>query len=101
MASPGPESTSMLDPDMFVEPQVLIPASTTQQSIQPTDSIASKKGPRTSFVWKHMPGPVNTIYTQGKHVYWRCQYCPREYRESGGTAFIARHLRTEHNITDE
>ena len=53
---------------------------------------------RTSFVWKHMPGPINSIYTRGQRVYWRCKYCTKEYRESGGTGYIALHLKTAHYI---
>jgi len=29
-----------------------------------------------------------------------CKYCPREYRESGGTGYIAQHLKTTHDIHD-
>jgi hypothetical protein len=46
-----------------------------------------------------MPGPSNTVYSKEHHVYWRCQYCPREYKESGGTTIIANHLKT-HDIFD-
>jgi hypothetical protein len=55
---------------------------------------------RTSFVWKHMPGPINSIYTRDQRVYWRCKYCTKEYRESGGTGYIALHLKTAHDIHD-
>ena len=47
-----------------------------------------------------MPGPVNTIYARGQRVYWRCKYCTKEYRESGGTGYIALHLKTAHDIHD-
>jgi hypothetical protein len=47
-----------------------------------------------------MPGSVNSIYTRGQHVYWRCKYCTKEYRESGGTGYIALHLKTAHDIHD-
>jgi hypothetical protein len=52
MASPGLELTVplMLDPNMFFEPQVLIPISTTQQSTLLIDLITSKKQPYTLFV---------------------------------------------------
>jgi hypothetical protein len=47
-----------------------------------------------------MPGPSNTLYYKEQWVCWRCQYCPREYRESGGTTVIANHLKT-HEVYDE
>jgi hypothetical protein len=49
-----------------------------------------------------MPGPIDTIYQQegSEAIYWCCKYCPKEYRESGSTAFIAVYLQTVHGIVD-
>jgi hypothetical protein len=46
---------------------------------------------RSSFVWNHMPGPANTMYTKEgtSLVVWRCKYCLKELLASGGTAHIA------------
>jgi hypothetical protein len=80
--------------ETFVDPELSsLPPSTTQ-SISSTGATSTKKRPRTSWVWQHMPGPSNTVYHKDQCVYWRCQYCPREYRESGGTTVIANHLKT-------
>jgi hypothetical protein len=99
MASPAPESStlSVLEAELSTIPPL------TEQSTRSTSPqlpSSTVKRSRTSFVWKHMPGPVNTIYTRGQRVYWRCKYCPREYRESGGTGYIAQHLKTTHDIHD-
>jgi hypothetical protein len=64
----------------------------------PSSSVIQRT--RTSFVWKHLPGPINSIYTRGQRVYWRCKYCTKEYRESGGTGYIALHFKTAHDIHD-
>jgi hypothetical protein len=107
MTSPAPESSVLSVPgtELFItDSQASIPMSREQQSnrsTSPRSSLVSVKRSRTSFVWKHMPGPVNTIYIRGQQVYWRCQYCTREYRESGGTAYIALHLKIAHDIQDE
>src|SRR5882757_6088112 len=87
MVSPAPESStlSVLEAELSTIPPL------TEQSTRSTSPqlpSSTVKRSRTSFVWKHMPGPVNTIYTRGQRVYWRCKYCPREYRESGETSVV-------------
>jgi hypothetical protein len=49
-----------------------------------------------------MLGPIDTIYQRegSGAIYWRCKYCPKEYTESGGTAFIVVHLHTVHEIVN-
>src|SRR5258708_36455453 len=101
MASTEPESSAL----SAVESELsTIPPSTEEQSTRSTSpqllSSSVTQRNRTSFVWKHMPGPVNSIYTRGQRVYWRCKYCTKEYRESGGTGYIALHLKTAHDIND-
>ena len=106
-----PQSTSTLreatplEAVSFLESELsTIPPSTEEQSTRSTSpqllSSSVTQRNRTSFVWKHMPGPVNTIYARGQRVYWRCKYCTKEYRESGGTGYIALHLKAAHDIHD-
>jgi hypothetical protein len=67
---------------------------------QSSTSFASKKRPRTSRIWDHMPVPRETIIlnNQGK-VIWRCTYCRKEYQESSGTAVVTTHLLEAHSIS--
>lgn len=100
-SSPPPESSVLSShdtPDLESFDPVTSSSSTKRYRRKPTE----KRRARTSFVWKHMPGPIDTIYQQegSEAIYWRCKYCPKEYRESGGTAFIAVHLQTVHEIVD-
>ena len=105
-SSPPPESSTLStintqDLESIQQPIELSITSTTStipRSRKPTE----KHRIRTSFVWSHMPGPANTIYQKGvpEVIYWRCKYCPKEYRESGGTAHIAGHLRAIHKVID-
>jgi len=97
MTSSVPESNalSILDTEEFGN-SPLIPLSSTQ-STSPQQSF--RKRQRTSFIWEHMPDPPHTIYAKGQFIYWHCRYCPKQYRESGGTTFIIRHLES-HDIVD-
>jgi hypothetical protein len=102
MTSPAPGSSALSDlyPESFISPELSsLPPPSTLQSTSSMTNTTVKKRPRTSWVWQHMPGPSNTVYFKEHHVYWRCQYCPREYKESGGTTIIANHLKT-HDIFD-
>jgi hypothetical protein len=102
MTSPAPGSSALSDlyPESFISPELSsLPPPSTLQSTSSMTNTTVKKRPRTSWVWQHMPGPLNTVYFKEHHVYWRCQYCPREYKESGGTTIIANHLKT-HDIFD-
>ena len=64
MASQEPESStlSVLDTELSTIPP-LTEQSTCSTSPQLRSSSTVKRS-RTSFVWKHMPGPVNTINTR-------------------------------------
>jgi hypothetical protein len=101
MASTEPESSALsaIESELSTRPPSAEeqPARLTSPQL-PSSSVIQRT--RTSFVWRHMPGPVNFIYTRGQHVYWRCKYCTKEYRESGGTGYIALHLKTAHDIHD-
>src|SRR5258705_12101748 len=101
MASTEPESSALsaVESELSTIPPSVEEKSTRLTSPQLLSSSVLQRS-RTSFVRKHMPGPVNTIYTRGQRVYWRCKYCTREYSESGGTAYIALHLKTAHDIHD-
>jgi hypothetical protein len=101
MASTAPESSALsaLESELFTTPPSAEEQSARSTSPQLLSSPVMQRS-RTSFVWKHMPGPVNTIYTRGQRVYWRCKYCTKEYRESGGAGYIALHLKTAHDIHD-
>ena len=100
MASTEPESSvvSVVESELSTMPPSAEEQSTRSTSPQLPSSVIQRT--RTSFVWKHMPGPINSIYTRGQRVYWRCKYCTKEYRESGGTGYIALHLKTAHDIHD-
>ena len=70
MASTEPESSTL----SAVESELsTMPPSVEEQSTRLTSSqLASSsviQRTRTSFVWKHMPRPINSIYTRGQHVY--------------------------------
>jgi hypothetical protein len=105
-----PQSTSTLreatplEAVSFLESELSsLPPSTEEQSTRSTSphllsSVTQRN--RTSFVWKYMLGPVNTMYARGQRTYWCCKYCIKEYRESGGTRYIALHLKTVHDIHD-
>jgi hypothetical protein len=99
MASPAPESSalSVAGAKEYYDSPLPQLSSTTPESTCPQPS--SKKRQRTSFVWEHMPDPSHTIYSKGPFIYWHCKYCPKQYRESGGTTFIIRRLES-HNIVD-
>lgn len=99
MASPMLKPSGLLDLcTEFVDPELSsLPPPSVSQSVGSTAESSVKKRPRTSWVWQHMPGPSETVYHKGQWVYWRCQYCPREYRESGSTTIIANHLKS-HNV---
>ena len=101
MASTEPESSALsaVESELSTIPPSVEEKSTRLTSPQLLSSSVLQRS-RTSFVWKHMPGPVNSIYTRGQRVYWRCKYCTKEYRESGGTGYIALHLKTAHDIHD-
>jgi len=101
MASTEPESSALsaVESELATIPPSAEENSTRLTSPQLLSSSVIQRS-RTSFVWKHMPGPVNSIYTRGQRVYWRCKYCTKEYRESGGTGYIALHLKTAHDIHD-
>ena len=87
---PPPDSTDLSShatPDLEPFDPITSSSSTKQYRRKPTE----KRRTQTSFIWKNMPGLIGTIYQQegSEAIYWRCKYCPKEYRESGGTAFIA------------
>ena len=98
MSSALPESSefSDLNSDIFnsqsAEP---LPPPSIQSS-----SSSSKNITRTSWVWSHMPGSIDTIYYRSgsKIVLWRCKYCTSEYPIRGGTAHIGRHLNKKHSV---
>ncbi|KAH8800692.1 hypothetical protein F5884DRAFT_533969 [Xylogone sp. PMI_703] len=90
---PGSPLDMSTDPFLDHELSPLPPSSIIQSSSSITDT-SIKKRPRTSLVWEHMPDSSETVYHKGEWIYWRCRYCPREYRESGGTTVIANHLKT-------
>jgi hypothetical protein len=70
-------------------------------SSQLPSSITSQKRDRSSYIWSHMPGSINTIYTNSKNnVVWRCGLCGKEYTERGGTTAPKGHLLKCHAIDD-
>lgn len=81
--------------------QLLVaPETPSQSSSLPNASDTERR--RWSWVWKHTP--VNRIskkyYNTMGHSVWKCMYCNKEYRESGGTRIISYYLRTEHRILE-
>jgi Zn-finger protein len=62
----------------------------------------TKKRLRTSYIWSHTASnDRNEVIINDKGVsVWRCQYCNKDYVESGGTDIVKRHLRA-HNILPE
>lgn len=86
--------------------------STPQRSATPQSRIAtptvgtisrrSNKDVRHSWVFKHMPDKdINTRYFNGEGFeIWKCHYCPKMYRVSGGTTIVSKHLLETHNIPD-
>lgn len=58
---------------------------------------------RYAWIWRHMPdSDPNTVYfNKQNHSIWKCHYCPRVYRESGGTRIISRHLKENHQIYED
>jgi hypothetical protein len=100
-SSPPPESSALSShdtPDLESFDPITSSSSAKRHRQKPTE----RRRIRTSFVWKHMPGPIDTIYQRegSEAIYWRCKYFLKEYRESGGTAFIAVHLQAVHEIVD-
>src|ERR1700709_2675076 len=79
MASPEPGSSAIfaIQSELSTTPPSAEeqPADLTSPRL-PSSSVIQRT--RTSFVWKHMPGSINSIYTRGQHVYWRCKYCTKE-----------------------
>jgi hypothetical protein len=70
-------------------------------SVQLPSSVTSQKRDRNSYIWSHMPGSINTIYTNSKNVVvWRCGLCSKEYTERGGTTAPKGHLLKYHAIDD-
>jgi BED zinc finger len=73
----------------------------TVTSSQASGSTSSRKRPRTSFVWDHMPAHRTTAYFNAENaLIWRCKHCTKVYRESGGTTVIKNHLKQQHAIVD-
>lgn len=75
--------------------------STASLSSTEGSDIRSRKRPRTSWVWNHIPDDRHTLYhdNQGR-VQWRCKYCTTTYLENGGTAVIMNHL-GKHGIKED
>src|ERR1700710_2511015 len=75
-SSPPPEASavSISISDLGLESQA-------SSSVQLSSSVISQKRDRSSYIWSHMPGPINTIYTNSQNVVvWRCALCGKEYR---------------------
>jgi hypothetical protein len=112
-----PEVDLTLDEDtIFVSSPPTFENAESQQSSElsnpPSDTITLDSSPpssessfsvskrRWAWIWKHMPDPSPyTIYRDRyNRSVWKCYYCPRVYRESGGTRIISQHLRQNHRI---
>jgi hypothetical protein len=93
-SSPPPESSavSISIRDLGLESQA-------SSFVQLSSSVTSQKRDRSSYIWSHMPGPINTIYTNSKNVVvWRCGLCSKEYTERSGITALKGHLLKYHNI---
>ena len=92
--SPPPESSAVA-----ISISGLGLESQASSSVQLPSSVTSQKRDRNSYIWSHMPGPINTIYTNSKNaVVWRCGLCGKEYTERGGTTAPKGHLLKYHAI---
>jgi hypothetical protein len=76
---------------------------TTPPSSAPTSSsFLDSHRKRWSWVWRHTPinRPSKKYFNHLGQPIWKCMYCNKEYRESGGTRIIIHHLKTDHAILE-
>src|ERR1700712_1157041 len=94
----SPDDSQLEDSSQDPISAVLNSESNARQDALPADQALL--GHRTSFVWNHMPNadPQHIYQNDKLWVEWRCAYCTRRYRESGGTRIISHHLKKEHHI---
>jgi flagellar hook protein FlgE len=92
---------SLINSDVFQDDTELSLSSQLDSNSTIVLSVTSKSGrhKRTSWIWQHDRNPLAT-YQQNGHLMWQCLYCIKQYRESGGTAALAKHLMDLHQVTD-
>src|ERR1700752_3326730 len=94
-ASRASSPLSTIDLEQFDDHETLTPSPSTPISPTSTSTSSSKRKPRTSWIFQHMPDKdPETVYRNGitNKEEWRCKYCTKTYALSGGTSAPTAHL---------